>query len=179
MNRFERTLLWCLLLVFFVAVDDGTAASKTKGNEKAGEESIVVKADTLEWNNAQERVVFSGQVNAEMDEFMVDCKKMTVFYKNLSEGKNIGEGETEIQKIVALGGVKITRTQGGTATADQAVYYQKDEKLVLTGNPVVKQGKDFVEGQIITIFLKENRSVVEGSGEKKVKAIIFPGRQKP
>jgi len=57
--------------------------------------------------------------------------------------------------------------------AEKAVYYQDDEKAVLTGNPVVKQGDDFIEGSVITLFLKENRSVVEGSEVKKVRVILF------
>ena len=64
------------------------------------------------------------------------------------------------------------------ATAEKAVYYQKDEKMVLTGNPVVKQGNDSIEGDRITIFLKENRNVVESSGDRKVRATIFPNSEK-
>ena len=83
-----------------------------------------------------------------------------------------------ISKIIATGRVSISRAQGGLATAEKAVYFEDDEKIVLTGNPVVKQGNDFVEGDRITIFLKENRSVVESFVGKKVKAIIFPKREK-
>ena len=84
------------------------------------------------------------------------------------------EDETKILKIIATGQVRISRAQGGLATSEKAVYYEDDEKIVLTGKPVVRQGNDFVEGDRITIFLKENRSVVESSLGKKVKAIIFP-----
>jgi lipopolysaccharide export system protein LptA len=64
------------------------------------------------------------------------------------------------------------------ATAEKAVYYQSEEKMVLTGNPVVRMGKDFVEGDRITMFLKEERSVVESSKDKKVRAVIFPKGKK-
>ena len=80
---------------------------------------------------------------------------------------------------MATGNVKIYRgTQGGIATSSKAVYYQDQDKLVLTGKPMVKQGQDFVEGVRITIYLKENRSVVESSRSKPVKAIIFPKKKK-
>ena len=74
--------------------------------------------------------------------------------------------------------VKINRDQGGMATVEKAVYYRQDEKVVLTGKPVVKQGNDFMAGDRITIFLNENRSVVESSEDKKVRAVIFPKREK-
>ena len=50
--------------------------------------------------------------------------------------------------------------------------------MVLTGNPVVKQGNDFVEGSTITLFLKEERSIVESSEGGKVRAVIFPKEKK-
>jgi lipopolysaccharide export system protein LptA len=52
------------------------------------------------------------------------------------------------------------------------------ENVVLTGNPVVKQENDFVEGDRITMFITENRTVVEGSADRKVRALIFPNREK-
>ena len=39
---------------------------------------------------------------------------------------------------------------------------------------IVKQGNDLVEGAKITLFLKENRSIVEGGQGSKVKAVISP-----
>jgi lipopolysaccharide export system protein LptA len=42
------------------------------------------------------------------------------------------------------------------------------------GNPVVAQGQDRISGQMITIYLKEGRSVVEGGQEKPVQVIITP-----
>jgi lipopolysaccharide export system protein LptA len=69
-------------------------------------------------------------------------------------------------------------TDGGSALAGKAVYSQNDEKVVLTGSPVVKQGDDFVEGSRITLFLRDQRSIVEGSENKKLKAVISPRRGK-
>ena len=62
--------------------------------------------------------------------------------------------------------------------AEKAVYYQNDEKVVLTGKPVVKRGNDFVEGSKITLFLKEKRSIVEGAEDKKARAVLIPRSKK-
>jgi len=51
-------------------------------------------------------------------------------------------------------------------------------KIVLTENPSVQQGRDVVEGHKIIILLNENRSIVEGSETKRVKATIFPKEEK-
>jgi lipopolysaccharide export system protein LptA len=151
--------------------------------QKSGPSPLVIHSNRLEVDDASGTVVFSGAVNAKKDEFVMTCQEMTVYYEKSPEKgdpakTNAAEGQTRINRIVARGDVNIQRTQGGTATADEAVYYQKDDKVVLTGKPVVKQGKDFVEGDRITILLKENRSIVESSGDNKVKAVIFQGEKK-
>ena len=74
--------------------------------------------------------------------------------------------------------MKITRPAGGLATAEEAVYFQKDATIVLTGTPQVKQGDDFVEGSKITLFLNEDRSIVEGSDGKQVRAVVSSGPEK-
>ena len=50
----------------------------------------------------------------------------------------------------------------------------KEEKIVLTGRPVVKQGDYYIEGAKITLFINEDRSVVEGSENIKVRAVMSP-----
>jgi lipopolysaccharide export system protein LptA len=146
--------------------------------KKSGTRPMVINSKTLEMDDVSKVVTFTGDVNAKKGDFIIDCQKMRVYYTKLSENKKIMEDATKISKIVATGQVKISRAQGGLATAEKAVYYEDDEKIVLTGKPVVKQGNDFVEGDRITIFLRENRSVVESSLGKKVKAIIFPKSDK-
>lgn len=150
-------------------------AEKVEDNlKKSATRPMVINSQTLEMDDVSKVVTFTGDVNAKKGDFVIDCQKMRVYYKNVSDNKKIIENETKILKIVATGQVRITRAQGGLATSEKAVYFEDDEKIVLTGKPVVKQGNDFVEGDRITIFLRDNRSVVESSVGKKVKAIIFP-----
>jgi lipopolysaccharide export system protein LptA len=142
--------------------------------EKGDTPSIVVKADSLEIDNKKRIVTFTGHVDAQRDIFTMYCEKMDLHYVNRESGASSEKTQFQVEKIVASGNVKIIRTGGGLATADKAIYYQAEDKVVLTGNPVVKQGKDSVEGSRITLYLKDNRSVVEGSENRKVKAVLFP-----
>jgi lipopolysaccharide export system protein LptA len=174
-----RRSLICFLAAFLawagVVSDRGAEADKilTKTNN-AEPVPMVIKSNSLEVNDVLRIVTFTGEVDARKDDFTILCKKMLVYYERVPGQKEGSEGGTKIDKIVASGEVKISRAGGGVATAEEAVYYQLDEKLVLTGHPIVKQGSDFVEGDRITIFLKENRSVVESAKNNKVKATIFP-----
>ncbi len=166
-----------LLLIFFAA---GPVLSEEPG-AKVGlktQGKIEIQSDTLEMDNKKKMVTFTGRVSARNDDFTMDCEKMVVYYKSAPSKKGGEEESTEIDKIVASGKVQIVRSLGGTAFADNAVYHQVLEQLVLTGNPVVKQENNFVEGSRITLFLKEDRSVVEGSEDQRAKAVIFPDQKK-
>ena len=75
---------------------------------------------------------------------------MVVYY---SVSKNSSSNKSSISKIVATGNVKIYRgKQGGVATSNKAVYYQGNDKVILTGKPMVKQGQNFVEGGKTSIY---------------------------
>ncbi len=67
----------------------------------------------------------------------------------------------EIRVIEAKGHVKITKGES-RATCTRALYDKKNEKIILLGSPIVWQEGTRVSGQKITMYLKENRSIVEG-----------------
>lgn len=158
------------LLLSVAAAAEGLPADSGPSSRKP----TVIKSKTLEVDDAHNTVTFTGDVNAEKDNFTIDCQKMVVYYDKASSEEKKDETAKKIVKIVATGQVKINRAEGGMATAERCEYFQDEDKLVLTGKPVVKQGNDFVEGDRVTLFLKDNRSLVEGSENKKVKAVIFP-----
>ena len=180
MFSLNRGLILLFISFFIVCVHTPPLFSgeleKKVGLKNQGQ--IVIKSDTLEMDNKKKMVTFTGKVNAKNDDFTMDCEKMVVYYKSSPSKKGTEETSTEIDRIVATGKVEIVRSLGGTATANKAVYLQVLEQLVLTGNPVVKQENNYVEGNRITLFLKEDRSVVEGSGDNRAKAVIFPNRKK-
>jgi lipopolysaccharide export system protein LptA len=189
--RYLSALISLSLLLGFMWTAPPQSNSAEKPAEKSGTKNLaqpgpmVIKSKTLELDDRVKTVTFAGNVNAKRDDFIVDCQKMVVYYRGAPEqqkeaekSKTGEEEEASIDKIVATGKVKITRSEGGVATAEKAVYYQKGEKLVLTGKPVVKQGNDFVEGDRITVFLKEDRSKVEAFEDNRVRAVIFQTREK-
>ncbi len=175
---FMAFLLSGLMLPGTVFSEDLKKQTKTAQEKPLPPRPIIIKSNSLQIDNKRQVVTFTGEVNASQDIFVLDCDKMFVFYENPPGQKEVEGGETKIDRIVATGNVRIKRTLGGIATAEKAVYYQKEEKMVLTGKPIVRQGKNSVEGERITLFLKESRSVVEGSKDKKVKAVIFPKEKK-
>ena len=172
----RRSFLF-LALIFttgLLAPSAGRCEEQKRPGVEFPAQAIVIKSDSIEIDNQKKTVVFSGNVDARRDDMAIACEKMVLYYQEVPAGKGGDKTELKIDRITALGGVKITRREGGLATADQAVYYQESEKVVLTGKPRVTQGNDSVEGNVITLFLRENRSTVEGSGDQKVRAVIAP-----
>jgi len=146
--------------------------------QEADKGAIVIKSQSLEVDNKKRVVVFTGQVDAKREDMTINCEKMIVYYTDKSTKMTSEDADVRIDRIVATGKVRISRPDGAFARADKGVYYENGEKVVLTGKPVVKQGNDFVEGSRITLYLKEERSVVEGSEKEKVRAVLHPRSEK-
>ncbi len=180
MKRLITASAFLLTGLFLLWALSGTVlwASPLTKTQKKGQGPMVIKSKTLEADDKKKQVTFAGDVEAKRDDFTVLCQKLVVYYVNAEGEKENQQVSASIDKIVATGAVKIIRAEGGVATGEKAVFYQKDEKLVLTGKPVVKQGEDFVEGDVITLFLKEDRSIVESKKDKRVRAVIFPKQEK-
>ena len=155
-----------------------TQVSSQEDAQKADAGAIVIKSQSLELDNQKRIVVFTGQVDAKREDMTINCEKMVVYYIDQSSEKESGKTDVRIDKIVATGKVKISRPDGALAMSEKAVYYENEEKVVLTGRPVVKQGNDFVEGSRITLYLREERSIVEGSEKEKVRAVLHPRSEK-
>jgi lipopolysaccharide export system protein LptA len=190
MMIFFRFALFLSFWVLLFASDANSQGLKKALGDSQGQ-PIVIKSNTLEFDHQSKRVTFSGNVDAKRDDWTIECQKMIVYYGEKSKGppqkesmkieKIVDSTQKEslkIEKIVAMGDVRITRQSGGLVTAQEATYYWDEERVVLTGKPVVQQGDDFVEGTVVTLLLKENRSLVEGSGDTRVRAVISPRSEK-
>ncbi|MGO9373449.1 MAG: LptA/OstA family protein [Syntrophobacteraceae bacterium] len=82
----------------------------------------------------------------------------------------------KIDYIEFTGDVKVT-SKDRLATADKAIFYQKEQKVTLHGHPVVTQGQDRVQGNLITIYLQQSLSIVEGGSGTPVQAVLFPEKK--
>jgi len=168
------SLFLCFWALLFAPCASGQTLKKALGDSQG--QPIVIKSNSLEFDHQRKMVTFSGNVDAKRDDWTILCQKMVVYYGEKTKGSAQKES-MKIEKIVAKGDVRITR-QSGLATADEATYYWDDERVVLTGKPVVQQGDDFVEGTVVTLLLKENKSLVEGSEDTRVRAVISPRSEK-
>ena len=86
-------------------------------------------------------------------------------------------------KVMANGNVVVDSPKSGTATGDNGVYSVVPRTILLTGNVVLKKGKDVMQGTQLTVNLVTGQAVL-GGGVKgqtqnsgRVKAIFTPNTQ--
>jgi lipopolysaccharide export system protein LptA len=147
------------------------------GSFGSRKEPIVVTADTLEYDYKTNVVVYRGDVIATQGDTKVRSDTLTVTLaaqKDSDPPETAKKSDQRLQEVVAVGHVRI---DSGTrwATGGRAVFEQGARTLVLTENPVLHDGANEVSGDRVTVYLDENRSVVEG-GRRRVKATVFPSQ---
>lgn len=133
-------------------------------------EPIVVRSDQLEFDYQENRVVYRGKVNVRQGDLAIDCKELIV---NLARAE--GEESLALREVVAVGDVVITQ---GTrrATGGRAVFDQVARRITLLEDPVLHDGPNEVTGEKLVVYLDEGRSVFESSPQKRVSAILYPGK---
>ena len=144
------------------------------GNKK---EPIIITSDTLEYDYKTNVVVYRGDVIAVQGETKVRSDTLTVTLAaqtNADPPDGAEQRRQRLQEVVAAGNVRIDNATRW-ATGGHAVFEQGTRTLVLTENPVLHDGANEVSGDRVTVYLDENRSVVE-SGRRRVKATVFPNQ---
>ncbi|MHC1727860.1 MAG: lipopolysaccharide transport periplasmic protein LptA [Syntrophobacteraceae bacterium] len=154
--------------------------SKPTMSEKMGksESPIHITAERMEAKQDDRSVIFEGNVHVQQDDLTLTGNRLKVVA--LPGDKSNPAASTEktqkIDYIEVDGNVKVTQ-KDRLARADRAIFYQKDQKIVLHGHPMVMKGQDKIEGNLITIYLQQGRSVVEGGSGTPVQAVLFPGKK--
>lgn len=133
------------------------------------------------------RAVFEGTVVLTRGPLLVYSDKMIVLFHSLgsgqapttSSGQVAGQSADKgkdtpprmsnhsVHRVEAIDHVKI-KYATGNATCQKAVYFSEGDKIVLTGEPVAWEKGTRVSGKQITIYLAEERSVVEGDSHVRI-----------
>jgi lipopolysaccharide export system protein LptA len=129
---------------------------------------VTVDADQLENIQKEGLVVFSGNVVASQNSSTQWADRMEVYLDD--KGDNI-------VRTVSTGNVRIVTKDCRNGTAKRAEYYDAEQRVVLIGNARVWRDDNVVTGERITIYLAEDRAVVEGGPQERVKAVFYPRNQ--
>jgi lipopolysaccharide export system protein LptA len=120
--------------------------------EKGDREPMVVTSTRMEADELGNTVTFVGDVILKKEAMTLTSDHLVVLYDPASKG---------VREIEALGNV-VVRKEGRIAHANKAIYYSKDEKIVLTGDARINENENELGGERITLFMRNDRSIVEG-----------------
>jgi len=159
------------------ALSSPSAPSKEKEKEKKGSlpepteaklvdksQPIDITSDKVEAFWKENLIIFRGNVIAR--------QKDMVIYADSVEALIVEDGKG-IERVIAGGNVKIQ--QGlRVANCEKAVFYNVDQKVILTGDPKVSEGDNIVSGDEIIFDIDKNRMEVKGGTGGRGKATIQP-----
>ena len=135
------------LMFFLGTVLPATVCPKDVSNtalQTAELGEMTIESRSFEWRIKEKAVVFADEVTARGEDLTIECDKILVYY---SESES---GDVDYERILATGNVKITRADGLSGTAEEAVYDLVEKTVVMTGQPEFKRGKNSWRGSIST-----------------------------
>lgn len=159
-----RQPLLAIILLFFLFVPGAGAEEKPLHQLAKDNQPIDIAADRLEADDLAHQVKFLGHVVVRRGDVTLYAKEVTVYYL---------ENRGNIDRIAAVGEVRIVQGER-IATADRALLIQKEGKIILSGTARLRQGQDLVQGEEVTVFINEERSVIKGAEGGRVKAVFHP-----
>lgn len=117
---------------------------------------ITIEADHMESLEAENNVLFTGNVDVRQADVRIQSDKMTVFYTTAEKGK-----KQEVKRIRCEGNVEITKGEW-LGTGKTMNYLAKDRKVILSGDAKAWQDTNLITGNTIVYYLDEGRSEVIG-----------------
>ena len=142
-----------------------SAPTKTGDSKTDKSAPVTVDADQLESLQKEGLIIFTGNVVAKQDNSTQHADRMEVY---------LDAGGDRIVRTVSTGSVRIITKDCKMGTARRAEYYDAEQRVILIGNARVWQDDNVVTGERITIYLAEDRSVVEAGRQERVKAVFYP-----
>jgi lipopolysaccharide export system protein LptA len=138
---------------------------------------LKIASDRMEANQNDKTVLFEGNVVVQQDDLTITGKRLKVYSaENLKDGATQSAMVDKIDRIEMEGDVTISQ-KDKMATAQRAVYYHHEQKIVLSGQPMVTQGEDRIQGRLITLLLAQGKSIIEGGAETPVQALLHPAKK--
>ncbi|MFP4391325.1 MAG: LptA/OstA family protein [Desulfohalobiaceae bacterium] len=172
-------LMLILGLVFLgasLALADEASQSKMELEKQDQEGPTKIRSNKMAYTRGENKVEFLQNVHLERPDMELWCEKLTVFLAS-EAGMQEANASQDFQRLEAKDGVRI-EMQDRTATSKMAVYEKQKETLVLQGDVKIQEGPNQIQGQKVTIYLKEDRSEVSaGENGDRVRAVFFPEQE--
>jgi lipopolysaccharide export system protein LptA len=125
---------------------------------------IDITSDTVEMDQKQNTATFKGNVVAKQEDVTLYANTLVVVYDPDTK---------KLKEIIATGNVKVVQLDR-RATGQKVTFDQDENKVVLDGDAVIREGANVIRGERITFYVEEERSVVESGKGGRVSTRITP-----
>lgn len=169
----------CLSLIF--AISNAVEVLTPENWKPQVTDEATINADKLDFDYELYIATFTGNVVIQHPQFTAIADKIVIVFNKEDEeetqksaksqksifGKKAGSAQQRVKSAVAIGNVKAVG-ENLLITCDRANYFKDNAMLRLTGDnaPVVQKDGRTVSGQVITMWLNDNR--IESSGNMKM-----------
>ena len=124
---------------------------------------VHIEADRMEVQQKTRDVQFTGNVRIQRGQLELRCQSLRGTYA--ADGRMVS--------LNAEGPVTV-KGPDFEARASKAVYIQKHGRLTLKGEPTLIRGKSSIKGQTITVWLDEERVVIESAKGTLDSSLLSP-----
>lgn len=125
---------------------------------------VTINAKTLEFDYRAHQLTFRGEVMVVQDDMTLQSNALRVVIDERAQER--------VREIVADGAVRITKGER-VATGGRATFDQANRTVVLSEGAALSDGPQHIAGETLTVYLDEERSVVEG-GKGPVHMVLVP-----
>jgi lipopolysaccharide export system protein LptA len=141
------------------------APGRTAPAGDAKGQPVTIDADHMESFRKESLVIFTGSVVARQAGSVQHADRMEVY---------LDERGDRVLRTISTGNIRIVTRDCRVGTAKRSEYYDGEQRVELIGNARVWEGDNVVSGEKITIFLNQERSVVQAGKQERVKAVFYP-----
>ena len=169
MRNYKQNIIIAILFLISGFLVPGVGFSQgllDKGAKHNKDKPIEIVSDRMRSEDGGEKIIFSGNVIGTWGELTITSDILEIY--------NSKKTENQTDEIVAIGNVIITKDKK-RAQGDRAVYLDKLQKIILTGNPhaTAWEDKNIIEGKEMIFLLDQDRFVVN----QRVRMKLFPKKK--
>lgn len=162
------------------------------------QDPVRITSDRMVYSQNENAVIFLGNVHGTQKDMAIWAAKITAYFSERPKDAKSDKGTRgaaekqqarkppqapgdsgvgdKIERIVAEGSVRLVAGKNEGACA-KLIYFVPEGVLRMEGNPILREGKSTVRGDVIKFYLHENRSEVLSGTKKRVEAIFYQEQQ--
>jgi lipopolysaccharide transport protein LptA len=145
-----------------------------------------IEAATLDADDTAKTAIYRGQVRARQGDNTIQTEELIAYYTGsaaagmaatqpASAAPQAAKSKTELTRVISKSKLTVTSANDQSATGDQGDFDIKANRIVVTGNVTLRQGKNITHGPKAIIDLTTGQYQMEGAAPAPWRSTTPPG----